>query len=893
LRQLIVLLALIVIFTVAGPAFAAPFVDGTVFRDFNYNGVQEAGLNEPGVEGVEVLVFLADGTTPIATATTNPTGTFVVDLASVAPRVTAGDPLRVEFVIPAPLNQYLIPGRHNSGASGGQSTTVRFINAYAAPAAADVNLALVNPADYCHTTNPDLVTSCYIFGPQTNGDPVLIEFPYESGTTSLTGDSAAAAVTYNLLANDSDVGAVWGTAYRKRSDDVYVAAFARQHSGYRPGGNPGDIMQINRTTGAITVLVTLPAGTNNHNTADYLNDDAFWPDVGTVGLGDIDISDDETTLYAVNLFDRRIYTINLLSGATASFPIPLPPSCSPGAVRPGALKFKDGDLYIGLTCSGPTDADLRAYVYRNNNEVASFPLTYARGQTSRDAPPNPNEANWRAWVATETTIPLAFGAVHYPQPWLLDIEFDERNFMIASIADRFGYQAGNDRTLIGALDGVSAGDILRLSPNNTVFPDGQTGWDIENNGSDGTNTTGGAGNAEGPGGGEFYFHERYELQPNGGGTAGLHRETSLAGITTVLGRDEVVTAAFDPAPTGDVRTGGLIYLSNVTGRRTRSAEIFIQDAPGTFGKAAGIGDVEALCGPAPLEIGNYVWLDEDMDGVQDPDDPIANVIVSLYIDHDSDPATPVLPLAQTTTDGSGHYYFNETNIPLSVDFDGSGTAGDAPNERMFFDINSNGVRSANEPAGILPLTAYEVRIDDPANFTAGAALFEYYATAVLAGGNNEILQDGLGNYRRDSNGANVAPATFVSAANFVTTGRFTVGDFGSNDHTFDFGFAPVTVIPPTPTTPPSPTPPATLVPPTSTPGDQGGSNLNNTDDQSASGDSGRVQAAAATPSLLEQVNRLPSTGETPRWRVRIMQVLLLGSGLVVIFIVRYSNRRRV
>src|ERR1044071_7330391 len=79
----------------------------------------------------------------------------------------------------------------------------------------------------------------------------------------------------------------------------------------------------------------------------------------------------------------------------------------------------------------------------------------------------------------------------------------------------------------------------------------------------------------------------------------------------------------------------------------------------------GLGDLEAVCGPQPLEIGNRVWEDLDRNGVQDPGElSIANVIVNLYMDrnNDNDFNDAGELVSQTTTDGNGGYYFNETNV---------------------------------------------------------------------------------------------------------------------------------------------------------------------------------------------------------------------------------------
>jgi uncharacterized repeat protein (TIGR01451 family)/LPXTG-motif cell wall-anchored protein len=797
------------------PAFAACTVNGQVYRDFNASGTQDA--LEPGVAGITVTAFDASGVV-IGTATTiddpNPALDGTYSLIITAP----DGEVRVEFTG--------LPTFLRSGPAGGQSaTTVTFVDCSGGATMNGIDLALANPGQYCHTTNPTLVSSCYVYGDQTTGRDAVIDFPYDSGTTLQSGTSAQATTPHGTLALDSDVGAVWGAAYHRGSDSVFLAALTKRHVGYAPGGGSGVIYSVDRFSGVVTPLIDLgaAAGLDPHDTTcapapcdPFFQDLGAWDAVGKTAFGDIDLSDDDQTLYAINLFDRNLYQIAInpdgTAGASSSRRIPSPTSviCPGGGtfidqnpnLRPGALRFSDGNLYVGLTCAGPTVSDLHAYVYSFNpttgafTEEVNFALDYPRGYASRAGAacsypvPSPLPAGcapaaWQPWANSPAALlPGPFGQVYYPQPWLLDIEFDEQGFMILGLIDRAGHQVGNDNTInpqVGPVEGVVAGDLLRLRPTGAT-------WTLESNGSDGVNTTGGAGNNQGPGGGEFYFHDRFRLL-----SSTTHDEITLSGLFVLPGRGEVMSGAFDPAPNGNVRAGGFVWLSNSTGQRTRSFEIFGVDFPRTFGKAAGVGDIEGICGPAPLEIGNRVWEDLDGNGRQDPGEtPFGGVILTLYIDFDGD-GIPELPVATTTTNANGEYIFNEATILASI----GGLGAAVPNVH-YLDINGDGFRQANEPFGILPFSNYEIRIEDPTNFTGPLA--NYFATAADAQANT-----------RDSDGQVTNPGAFASAANFPSI-RLTTGNFGDNDHTFDFGFSQVPPVLPTATP---------LVPPAGTPGPSG------------------------------------------------------------------------
>ncbi|MDH3493628.1 MAG: carboxypeptidase regulatory-like domain-containing protein, partial [Acidobacteriota bacterium] len=685
-------------------ASAAGTISGTVFLDYNLNGTRDTSGVAPnfavdkGIGGVTVTVYDAAGSQR-GTAVSSATGGFSVS-------ATGTGPYRVEF---SSLPAGYMPGTVGSN----NSSAVRFIPD---GNSTNIDFGIITIEDYCQNT-PELVTTCFagtVAGNST--DTVLVSFPYNSGTTSRTSSAGVVDPTsHSLMVPQNQLGSVWGLAYHRRSKKIFASAFTKRHAGFRnnnkgtASSDPTGEIFISNTTGTTgSLFVNLNTlfgsnvfGINPHETTNYETDTGAFDGVGTTGIGDIDLSADERTLYVVNLFDRKLYAVPLGAGTptaptlssqvkvynlatltnpgTSATGCPADSSTPVGEMnlnlRPGALKVVGNKVYVGLTCTAQSTGNvsqLRAFVYELNPsgsgsavQVANFALNYTRGCISDNgtvcAP-----AEWLPW-ANDVTDLLDFvpwNQKYYPQPWLLDIEFDQNGFMILGMADRLGHQTGNYNSgaNTGTVEGVSAGDTLRL------YKSGST-WLLENNGSDNTNTSGGAGTGEGPGNGEFYFEEGYTI------TSNVHSEVSLGGLLNIPGFQDIVVSAFDPAPTNALpggqntyRAGGMIWLNNTNGSRSRSYQLFNIDQPNTFGKASGIGDLEAVCANAPLQVGNRVWNDANGNGVQDPGESVfANVALEMWADTNGDGTADTL-IGNANTDANGNYLFggpNNTNLTYS------------------------------------------------------------------------------------------------------------------------------------------------------------------------------------------------------------------------------------
>jgi uncharacterized repeat protein (TIGR01451 family) len=701
-------------------------VTGSAYRDFNADGTR--GAQEPPVAGIVVTAYDAVGTV-VDTSVTDATGTYTLDA------LPAADEVRIEFT---DLPDYLRYGPTGTGSS----TSVVFVTC--GTNADTVDIALANPGQYC-TQNPDVVTTCFALGDQLNGQnaegPTVVSVPYDApDATIMTSNS--------YLAFAQDTGSTWGLAYRRRTQTLYVAAFIKRHTGLGPDG-PGAIYQIDLANGnavsLFTSLTAANAGETLHTTGaaidPWLVDAEAFPLVGRRGLGDMSMSDDESTLWVTNLFDRQLYAIPVDNpGNATSVSIPTGGCASSDDARPFAVEFLDGLVYVGVTCTAQASQNrdnLQALVYAYDPDDGGFdlaltvPLDYPRGCADQANEPDCDGliADWQPWVDTfETDFifpdppdPTSTGIV-YPQPWLTDIEFDNNGDMILGLRDRFGDQIGNEAfsTIPGdpvLYLGFAPGDLLR------ACLDGPNNWELEANGSCGGITTGGSGNDEGPGGGEYYFEDNLP---------GFHDEDGWGSLLQVPGLPNVVGTFFDPIPDPSLLfDGGLRWMNNATGEISRSYTIY-DSVPGSedvFAKANGLGGLEALCPPAPIEIGNRVWFDLDGDGIQDPGEtPLAGVTVQLL------DATGNL-VGTVLTNAQGEFVFSSTVFDL--DFD----------------------------------TNYVLQLGNPADYELGGPLENLFLTAANVGGDNQN--------QRDSDA--VLGAQFPQIA-------LTTGLPGDNNHTYDFGF---------------------------------------------------------------------------------------------------------
>ena len=738
---------------------------GTIFRDFNANGLQDT--LEPGIfpvdsAGMSVYAY-DDANTLVATAKVASDGTY-----SFPALLASNSDVRLELGnIPA----YLQPG-----ASGpNNSTSADSFDT----ATCNADFGLNRPTDFCQA-NPNIAVPCYAQGYQLDSNEhVLVQFPY-SYADELDGNlNGSVDVSKSVLegaygstppsmpthtADADQIGTAYGLAWDPYVEDLYIGAFAHRGVGYGPNGPGAIYLQDLSAGGSITptlfadlntIFPGNPAGidvrpaaapygfvigpiffnsTNPFNFTAVVEDDMPLGDVTTTSLGDVELSADGSTLYVMNLYDRALYVLptsgQIDSTTVARFPVPTtdlpillnsatPSTCNPNDVRPFSIGTDlSSRLYVGAVCSAESSQDashLQAYVWRfdgtNYDLVFTESLNYNRWGQTFNPWGNPSQGS------------------NYPMPILADIEFDGEN-MILGIRDRFG-----DQQLYGVPDPNTGriiaqfprgyGDTLRACVDNS--PAGAYEWAAESNGTCGTVTTAGANDGVGMNGGSYYYQdEAGDGNPPNGSLNG-----NQGALLQIPGFADIVTTAYDPVYQDDsgnrwyknYNAGGIQRHSNSKGTHTGAYNVYDTTSSSSLRKQNGLGDIEALCRLAPVEIGNFVWLDLDGNGIQDPsENGIAGVEVALWSDPDSIPGNgDETQLMTTTTTADGEYYFDvepEVNYFVAIDpndlavADYTATKSDYANDATHPESgnstdlhDSDGIFNSTTGTIIIPLTA--------------------------------------------------------------------------------------------------------------------------------------------------------------------------------------------
>ena len=587
-------------------------ISGKVFRDYDADGKQNLSrYKESGFAGVKVRAYDASNFLVVST-NTDTEGNFQLN-------VPQGQKVRIEF---DNLPNNLFPTRESS---------VR----YAESPNASLNLGLNKSGSFAGKS-PIVLTPVY-----AHGNPLLEKYPATNalvGVSYFSDDkSKEEKQTSIAYAKHSEIGSVWGIAYDTEHQKIYSSAFLKRHSGFGKAGISGIYLTdaLSKETKTFLKLseVGIEVGIDNHegltaNLESQSPDAKVFEQIGKVGLGGMDVSDDGKYLYVMNLFDKNLYQIETeLPNKIKKFELPNDNS-QKGVNRPFAVKYYQGNVYVGLVNDASISQkseDLLAKVYKVNldndsfKEVISLPLNYERGKVTYSL----SVSNWNPWTDDFKKLISVdnSGTCIYPQPILSDIEFDEDGSMILGFMDRTGHQIGvnqPDLENIASYSGTASGDILRC------FPKKKTQFISENNSSVGELSTEGTNNKQGPEGGEFYFQEQFK----GEGIV-LHEETGAGGIALLAGTGQVLNSVHEP--TDEYDAGGVKWYDNQTGKSVRGVAVFGSNQVGTFKKLNGVGDVEIATEIQPILVNSRLWIDCNENGLQDPDEQIlSEKEVSLY-----------------------------------------------------------------------------------------------------------------------------------------------------------------------------------------------------------------------------------------------------------------------
>ncbi|NOT38158.1 MAG: T9SS type A sorting domain-containing protein [Saprospiraceae bacterium] len=804
------LFAMLFAFALTYNSIHSQTISGTAYREYKINGAVDPALNvtlhngvtntrhaEQGLQGVNIKIFGPNGVqlsgSPVVSGP-NGNWTFTIPGSYSDPEVI------VEFTPPSGYSDGML-GSANQGnvrrISLGGTTT-------------GINWTAQLPSDHCQD-NPKVGVP-KVFRGAGEPNPISTFSTYDYNTSSLFTDSQDGSKNLNNnalfqgiqpqtdLASQMTTGTLYGAAFDKYRNKWYVGAYHRRNGGLGPTtlfptGPNSAIYKLDANTNNPSLWLDLAVIFNNPNICGPWSYNqitgTYTPpnnQIAQNSIGDVDLSFDGMTLYAVNLFTNQVYAIpidpngNPPSSATAIKVYNLPNPCSTAPASNGishaaacglGLNRKTGRVFATVTCKGPTNSDLIGKVY-------SFDPKGSTAQTMTDELTiNLNIAR----PGVDSIYPAEFWGKSGDdditwEPWLSNIDFVEE----PGTPERIIVFAKNRKgDVLDLSPFVSAGVIFTGCKNSS----GQ--WQLTDN-SYGCPSTGTYSAATLSGqnmetlmknnkAGYYNYHGAEGVAASGAGFA-------IPGFT------ELASAGMDNIST-NMRMGAF-YMKHNNGERHR--DIFLmQNSNLNFrvAKANTFGDIEAACAAAPIEVGNSVWNDANSNGIQDPGETgIDGVTVNLYRDENGsgtyNSGIDIL-IATAITNNDGKYYFRRNE---------SGTTGIVSNGPGF--VSGQNLDYFNN---------YLLAVDNGSDFNSTPVVGQLNNMSLTiannsAGGDADGLTDGprpittgtfansrysigmSGDGNRDSDGINpgVTPGKNLIA--------FSTGEAGQILNGIDFGFKP-------------------------------------------------------------------------------------------------------
>ena len=580
-------------------------VTGLVFADANGDGVRDA--DEQPLPAITAIAYDGSGA-EIARDITDDQGAVALDVVG---------PVRIEW---SGWSDGLAPSIIAADNGG----SVQFTTPDG-----EVGLGLTDPSLWCEA-NALLAITC----PTTVG---LDGEPVEGPAVAATADGPG---TDPFSVSSADIGSTYGAAWHKASGSIYVGAFVKRHAPLGPLGT-GGIYRIDTATGATAPVLDLrtlgiDTGADPHPSASdlcrsarragsstgncWFHDSDAASAVGRTGLGDLEVGADGSTLFAVDLANRNVIAVPITAGGrldtttVTRIPAPTGDCTDPAAAVPFGLDNSTESLLLGVTCTGPTTADLAVHVYALQGNVFAHlfgtpldaPRPSAMIDSCIDCP-----ADWQAWAddpagLVSHSVDLDGTTVEritHAQPLLVDLDLSTGD-LILGLRDRSGDltargMGGIDVADPRVYDVVTAGDVLRAC--DTDGDPATPGWRLESLGGCGARQTAGTSpefHTDGP---------STDGQPELF-TGSIARRPLATAITAAALADSPAAEAFVTADWSDV-DGSVSGIKPTVGHSA------------TTTSGGGLGDIEFACKSAPTQIGDRVWLDTDADGVQDPSEP--------------------------------------------------------------------------------------------------------------------------------------------------------------------------------------------------------------------------------------------------------------------------------
>lgn len=789
-------------------AQAASTITGTVYRDANIDGVFAS--SDSGVEGVTVSAYNSSGAKEAET-TTGADGTYTLTFTN----LHLGT-VRVEFETPQGLQPTIV--------SGGSLSSIQFVEPgstdvnYGVFDPADGCSLLV--AHVCFREGPlDVSPDSRVLGlspfdgPTTGNPPKMVGDPGTNTFGQTIPNDVDGLIT--SVATKAQVGSTWGLAVDREKGLLWNSAVIRRHTSLadkgvggvyvlnrdgdlvesfdlealgldlRPtagdlglaaafGDNNGKVLFTDEARDIIGITTTSANGITGteygpRNEIALSRDIPAFAAVGKAGIGDIDLSIDGEYLWVSNLGTRSIHRFPVgESGGTPTLGTPVTWDLDDGyTCATGTGPFRgwgldpqpDGTVVAAGVCTNesatpapntgpglgavllldPSQAGAAAW-----KELATVNFDYEH--TYDSCTTAPRTCTWKSWSSDFAAIsapvlnPSPSGQLWWTQPIIMDVATLSDGSFALGINDRFSYMGSSmnyapvDERGPAFITAYTAGGLRLLCKT-------ENGWAQEEGGNCSGITEYVTANtaASQP---ESFFRNDFQ---------GAHPATAMGALAYANG--VLAYAAMDAA---SYFTSGVRWVSTEDGSQVNALT-----TSGEFGKASGVGDLEAFCDDVPLQIGNYVWYDLNNNGIQDPDElPVVGVTVRLY-----DASTSSL-VGTAITNSRGEYYFTSSTIEpadggTTPDEFGGGLVADTP-YRIVMDLEDDCAEDA-------PLDGFDLTLTDATTSAETAERDDRI--------DNDATKQGTKACLYDEATVEVAPMSS-----------------GTVDHTYDIGFYRPSVI---------------------------------------------------------------------------------------------------